>query len=89
MRYCPALRLPAVTIFASVELPEGERSRMAWMSVAGTRQSEAQAPADRSVSGRSAHPLAAPTQILMRSSDPGGWPNLTQRVAVEPLAERE
>jgi len=25
----------------------------------------------------------------MRSSDPGGWPNLTQRVAVELLAERE
>jgi hypothetical protein len=43
----------------------------------------------RAVCGRSAHPLAAPTQILMRSSDPGGWPNLTQRVAVEPLAERE
>jgi len=46
-------------------------------------------PSQRTVRGRSAHPLAAPTQILMRSSDPGGWPNLTQRVAVEPLAERE
>jgi hypothetical protein len=43
----------------------------------------------RPVCGRSAHPLAAPTRILMRSSDPGGWPNLTQRVTVELLAERE
>ena len=44
---------------------------------------------NRAGSGRSAHPLAAPTRILVRSSDPGGWPNLTQRVAVELLAERE
>lgn len=90
-RRAPAIRL-SITLRDRLERGADSSNRNKWTAKTDSRTSARRSRAPRRDApqcGRSAHPLAAPTQILMRSSDPGGWPNLTQRIAVEPLAERE